>query len=124
MNDSEKRVFSVYKGEKNGKLVYVGTTVQKPEDRFRWHKYNGKDLNFEVLFQFDTAQEMLDKEFELIKKYNPRLNKITHRKQNYNVYLTVSELESRKSNKEWCQCCLRRRVNKGYSVCYFCQRGK
>ena len=37
------RVYSVYKGELNNQLVYIGTTVQVPSERFRWHKYNGKD---------------------------------------------------------------------------------
>lgn len=28
----------------------------------------------------------------------------------------------RVGNKEWCQTCLKRRVNKGYGQCLFCQR--
>lgn len=29
---------------------------------------------------------------------------------------------NRIGNEEWCQSCLKRRVNKGYSQCLFCQR--
>ena len=60
--------YSVYKGMRPGSdtIVYIGTTIQKPEDRFRWHKANGKPLVFVVLHQFDNEDEMLDKEFELI----------------------------------------------------------
>ena len=29
---------------------------------------------------------------------------------------------NRVGNDEWCQSCLKRRVNKGYSQCLFCQR--
>jgi len=114
------RIHTVYKGELNGKLVYIGTTIQKPSDRFRWHKHNGKNLDFTVLHQFDSADEMLDTEFELIKKHNPKMNKIKHRKQNLNVRLTPEILESREGSDEWCQGCLRRRVNKGYKRCMRC----
>lgn len=116
------RTYTVYKGEKKGKIVYIGTTIQKPSDRFRWHRHNGKDLDFTVLFEFDNETEMLDKEFELIKKHNPRMNKIKHRKQNLNKKLTKEELESRRGNNEWCQSCFKRRVNKGYNHCYYCSR--
>jgi hypothetical protein len=27
---------------------------------------------------------------------------------------------TRKGDSEWCQCCLKRRVSKGYRYCYFC----
>lgn len=114
------RTYTVYKGSKNGKLLYIGTTIQEPEARFRWHKANGKNLDFEVLSQFHNATEMLDTEFELIKKYKPALNKIRNRKQNLNVPLSKDTLESRKGNPEWCQFCLKRRVNKGYSKCKWC----
>lgn len=124
MYNYTRRIYTVYKGlDKNGKLVYIGTTVQNPEDRFRWHKSNGKDLQFKVIKQFDNSKEMLNLEFELIKKYNPELNTIKHRKQNLNVRLTAQELESRKGNKEWCQVCLKRRVNSGYTTCYYCLNG-
>lgn len=114
------RVYSVYKGEKDGFLVYIGTTMQKPAARFRWHKANGKDLKFTVLHQFDTSKAMLDKEFELIQLYKPVLNKIVHRKQNLNVKLTQAEVQSRVGLVEWCQTCLKRRVNAGYSKCRWC----
>ena len=32
------------------------------------------------------------------------------------------ENSDRVGNDEWCQSCLKRRVNKGYSQCLFCQR--
>ncbi len=119
-DDEMSRTYSVYKGELKGKVVYIGTTIQKPSDRFRWHKHNGKNLSFTVLHQFDNEDEMLNKEFELIKDLKPRLNKITHRKQNLNVRLTPEKLSSRKGDKEWCQSCFKRRVNKGYSECMYC----
>ena len=31
------------------------------------------------------------------------------------------EISNRIRNKEWCQTCLKRRVNNGYSQCLFCQ---
>lgn len=112
--------YSVYKGEVNGKVVYIGTTIQVPSERFRWHKYNGKDFKFTVIKQFDNPEDMLDFEFELIKKYNPKFNKIKRRKQNFNVKLTQEDLESRKGNKSWCQLCLKRHVSTGYTKCYYC----
>jgi len=113
-----KRVHTVYKGERGGKIVYIGTTIQVPSDRFRWHKYNGKDLQFTVLSQYDTPEEMLAEERRLIDLHKPKLNK--RLKQNFNVKLTPEQLEGRKGDAEWCQCCLKRRVNKGYSKCMYC----
>jgi hypothetical protein len=112
--------FVVYKGELNGKIVYIGTTIQKPADRFRWHRNNGKNLNFTVLARFHDEKQMLDLEFELIKKYNPSLNNIKHRKQNLNVRLDQATLDARKGKTGWCQSCLKRKVNRGYSKCYWC----
>ena len=115
--------FYVYKGlnKKTKELVYIGTTVQIPKDRFRWHKSNGKDLFFSVINICDSSDEMLDIEFELIKKYKPKLNKITERKQNLNIALTKSEIDNRIGNKEWCQKCLKRRVKSPYIFCYNCK---
>lgn len=120
------RTYSVYLGkDKNtGIVVYVGTTIQKVKDRWRWHKHNGKDLNFTLFRECNNEEEMLQLELRLISELKPSLNKITHRKQNLNTKLDVSTLEARKGNKEWCQCCLKRRVNKGYSVCYYCPKRK
>jgi hypothetical protein len=112
----------VYVGKLNNKIVYVGTTIQPPNDRFRWHKANGKDLDFSIYKKCDTPNEMLDLEFELITKYNPTLNKIKHRKQNFNAKLKDDVLRDRIGNKEWCQCCLKRRVNKEYEFCYWCTK--
>lgn len=114
------RIYSVYKGEQDGFLVYIGTTMQQPKDRFRWHKANGKDLKFTVLFTYKCHKAMLAKEFELIQQFKPVLNKIVHRKQNLNVKLTQAEVQSRVGLVEWCQSCLKRRVNAGYSKCRWC----
>ncbi len=117
---TEARNYTVYKGERNGEIVYIGTTIQEPAARFRWHKANGKNLEFTVLETFDNPDDMLNKEFELIKKHRPKLNKITKRKQNLNRKLMDAELQARKGDDEWCQSCLKRRVNKGYKNCLRC----
>ncbi|MNE53468.1 hypothetical protein D3C80_1482000 [compost metagenome] len=114
------RIYSVYKGELDGELVYIGTTIQEPAARFRWHKANGKDLKFSVLFTYKCHKAMLAKEFELIQQFNPRLNKITHRRQNFNVKLTPAEVQARVGLAGWCQTCLKRRVNTGYEKCRWC----
>lgn len=115
--------FYVYKGLSNkGKLMYIGTTIQIPKDRFRWHKYNGKNLDFHVINECNSESEMLDLEYKLIKKYNPPMNKIKSRRQNFNISLSKEEVDSRRGNSEWCQCCLKRRVNEGYKYCYYCNR--
>lgn len=118
------RTHTVYKGEKNGKLIYIGTTIQVPTERFRWHKYNGKDLDFTVLSTHTTPEAMLDEEWRLIQLHKPKMNKITKRKQNFNGKLSQEELDARKGITEWCQCCLRRRVNKGYTKCMYCEKVK
>lgn len=114
------RVYTVYQGSLNGNIVYIGTTIQKPSDRFRWHKHNGKNFTFKVLSQHDNADYMLSEELRLIKKHNPKHNKIKHRKQNLNCKLDTATLEGRRGDKEWCQGCLKRRVNAGYSKCSWC----
>jgi hypothetical protein len=115
------KAFTVYKGfDASDILVYVGTTTQKPKDRFRWHKHNGKDLRFEIVEQFDNETDMIELEFQLIKDLKPLLNKITHRRQNLNKKLTQAELDARIGDKAWCQSCLRRRVNPGYAKCMRC----
>ena len=116
-------MYSVYKGERGGNIVYIGTTIQAPADRFRWHKSNGKNLKFTVLSSHKTADAMIDEEFRLIKKHKPKLNKITHRKQNLNAKLPAGTTNSRKGDAEWCQGCFKRRVNEGYEKCYWCHRG-
>lgn len=118
------RTYSVYLGKDKGtgKIVYVGTTIQKLEDRWRWHKHNGKDLNFSLFRECKDQEEMLQLEHRLITEFKPALNKITHRKQNLNAKLDQAVVEARKGDKQWCQCCLKRRVNKGYSMCYYCQK--
>jgi len=126
VSDVTTKGFYVYKGlpkEQGGKrLLYIGTTIQVPSDRFRWHKANGKDFRFEIIRICKDENEMLDAEFALIKKYNPRYNKITARKQNFNKRLSVDDKSARVGNGEWCQSCLTRRVNRGYTNCYYCTR--
>lgn len=120
-NKDKKRNYYVYQGrdKKTGEIVYIGTTVQVPNARFRWHKANGKNLNFNVLFEFDNPDDMLQKELDLIKELKPKLNKITNRKQNLNVKLTNERLNKRVGDKEWCQSCLKRRARVG-NVCGYC----
>ena len=115
-----EKYFTVYKGEEDNLIVYIGTTIQKPSDRFRWHKANGKDFKFTVLYQYTNADEMLDKEFELITLHKPKYNKITDRKQNLNVKLNLEDLKLRKENFEWCQRCLKRRA-KANNKCHYCR---
>lgn len=112
----------VYGGFKNNRLVYIGTTIQDPKERFRWHKYNGKDLDFKILKTFDNTDDMLGVEFMLINLLKPKLNIITNRKQNLNVKLDDDEIKQRVGNDKWCQSCLKRRVNKGYVNCYYCDK--
>ena len=114
------RTFSVYTGRKNGRVMYVGTTIQEPAASFRWHKANGKPLQFSVVATFDNADAMLDEELRLIGLHKPPLNKIMKRRQNLNVRLSPEELQARRSNSEWCQGCLRRHVNPGHTRCMYC----
>jgi hypothetical protein len=103
------------------KIIYVGTTIQFPLSRWYYHKTHGKNLVFKEYKRFDNEKDMLELEYELIKKYRPSCNKITDRPQNFNVALDEETLESRKGNPEWCQCCLKRRVSdKRYKTCYWC----
>lgn len=110
------------KDKEHKKIIYVGTTIQHPMSRWYYHSIHGKDLDFVEYKRFDNENDMLDLEFELIKKHKPSLNKITKRKQNFNVELTEDVLEQRKGDEQWCQCCLKRRVNKGYRYCYWCSK--
>lgn len=103
-----------------GDIVYVGSTSQKPEDRFRWHRANEKDLHFTVVAAFDNADDMVLEEQRLIDINKPVLNK--RQKAIHNAPLTQDKLESRKGDKGWCQGCLRRRVNRGYKFCMWCAK--
>lgn len=107
------------KSEKR-KVIYVGTTIQHPMSRWFYHSTHNKNLDFEIAFRFDNAQDMLIKEYEEIKRLRPSMNKIKDRQQNLNVELTKEILETRKGDSEWCQCCMKRRVSKCYRYCYFC----
>lgn len=122
VKSTDAQGFTVYVGKLNGVVVYVGTTIQKPSDRFRWHRNNGKNFEFSIVAQFDNSDDMLALEFDLIKQHKPKYNKINHRKQNLTKKLTDQDIDSRKNSVEWCQKCLKRRVNKGYTNCYFCDK--
>lgn len=114
----EERIYTVYKGEQGGQIVYIGTTIQEPAARFRWHKSNGKPFAFTVLSRYDNADEMLAEELRLILLHKPKHNKRI--KQNLNVRLTSDQLALRKGDSEWCQSCLKRRTSKGYTFCMYC----
>jgi predicted GIY-YIG superfamily endonuclease len=114
------RTHTVYKGEQNGEIVYIGTTIQEPAARFRWHKANGKPFEFTVLRTFDNAQQMLAEEFRLIQKHKPKHNKIVNRAQNFNGKLSAAQVQERVGLAGWCQSCLKRRTNKGYKTCFYC----
>lgn len=116
-----KDKYLVYVGyDRQDRVVYVGTTAQYPLSRWFYHKTHGKDLRFVEYARYDNENDMLDKEFELIQQLKPSKNKITKRRQNFNVALSSEELEKRKGDPQWCQCCLRRHVNKGYKYCFYC----
>lgn len=34
------------------------------------------------------------------------------------------DTSNRVGNSQWCQSCLKRRVNKGYTQCWYCEHGK
>ena len=110
------------KDKEKSKVIYVGTTIQHPMSRWYYHSTHKKDLVFDIAFRFDNEKQMLDKEYEEIKRLRPYLNKIKNRPQNFNVALSEEEINERKGNEKWCQCCLKRHVNKGYRYCYFCSK--
>jgi hypothetical protein len=118
---STDKSYTVYAGYKKGVPVYIGTTIQKPEDRFRKHKSEGKRLKISVLFTCPDAETMLQEEFRLIQEHNPPLNKIKHRPQNLTLRLTTEQLQARVGLEEWCQCCLKRRKRPGYKNCSHCK---
>jgi hypothetical protein len=118
VTETKWRTHTVYKGELNGQIVYIGTTIQEPKARFRWHKANGKNFIFTVLARYETAEEMLAEERRLIELHKPKHNK--RLKQNLNVKLTQVQLDSRVNDPRWCQKCLKRRVNPGYKRCMYC----
>ena len=116
-------IYKVYYGfDGLGNIVYIGSTVQSMDDRARWHKANGKDLRFKVVKTFDTAEEMIAYESAKIKQHQPKLNR--RKVVGFNRKLTPEQLQSRVGNNEWCQSCLKRRVNAGYNKCFYCSGGK
>jgi hypothetical protein len=118
---SEKVIYTVYGGyDSKGQLAYIGSTTQKPNLRFNHHKYMGKKLNFKVLKQFETREAMVKFEQAAMDKYHPSQNK--RKEALSNLPVTPEELEKRKSDPTWCKSCLKRHVNKGYDLCYNCER--
>lgn len=112
------RKTAVYKGFKNGEIVHIGITTQKPSIRFRTHEKRNLIDYFEIIAEFDSTEDALQLEKELILKHKPKYSKRI--KQNDNRKLTDKSLESRKGNSEWCQSCLKRRISKGYKNCKWC----
>lgn len=112
------RKTTVYKGLQNGEIVHIGITTQVPSTRFRTHEKRHLIEKFEIIAEFDSTDEALQLEKELILKYKPKYSKRI--KQNDNRKLSKTSIESRKGSSEWCQNCLKRRVNKGYKRCKWC----
>lgn len=114
------RKTAVYKGLTNGKIVHIGITTQKPNDRFRTHEKRNLIDEFIVIEYFENTEDALKLEKELILKYKPKYSKKI--KQNDNRKLSNEELEKRKDSNEWCQSCLKRKTNKGYKKCLWCSK--
>lgn len=114
--------YSVYIGRAvaNGPVVYVGITMQVPKRRFSWHKSNGNDLHFQVVHEGLTLPEAARKEDELIACYAETLKNKRGMKLPAS-YLMPEEIQRRRNDPRWCSACLRRHVNKGYSVCLRCE---
>lgn len=112
------RKTAVYKGLTNGKIVHIGITTQKPNDRFRTHEKRHLIEEFIVIDYFENTEDALKLEKELILKHKPKYSKRI--KQNDNRKLSNDSLAMRKGSSEWCQSCLKRRVNKGYKECMWC----
>lgn len=113
------RLVTVYKGITNGQIVHIGITTQEPKVRFRTHEKRKLIESFEIIAQFEDVADALRMEEELIIKYKPKYSK--RLKQNDNRKLSSSSVEDRKGSSEWCQKCLKRRVNKGYKNCMWCK---
>lgn len=114
------RKTTVYKGLSNGNIVHIGITTQCPSNRFRTHEKRHLIDEFVIITQFDSTEDVLDLERELILKYKPKYSKRI--KQNDNRKLSKEELQGRKGSSEWCQSCLKRRINKGYHKCKWCSK--
>lgn len=116
------RPIIVYQGLKNNEIVHIGITSQEPQTRFRTHEKRHLIDRFEVIASFDEVGKALTLEKELILKYKPKYS--TRVKQNDNRRKSLDEIQSRVYNPEWCQKCLKRRVNNGYNICYRCEHQK
>lgn len=113
-----KRKTTVYKGINGDEIVHIGITTQEPNVRFRTHEKRKLIERFEVIAEFDDVNDALDLERELILKHTPKYSKRI--KQNDNRRKSPEEIAARKGDPEWCQSCLKRRVNAGYTYCYYC----
>lgn len=114
------RKTTVYKGITKGEIVHIGITTQDPKVRFRTHEKRKLIESFEVIAEFEDVADALSLERELIEEYNPKYSK--RLKQNDNRKLAAAQVKDRVGNKEWCQKCLKRRVNKGYKICFYCSK--
>ena len=113
--------YSVYVGREtaDGPVVYIGITMQVPERRFSWHKSNGKNLKFQVIARRFTYEGAKIEEAKLIEAHRPKLNRrgIALPKS----HVPPEELEARRIDPRWCKKCLRRHVNRGYTICRMCE---
>jgi len=107
-------MFYIIGGYNNNTLVYLGTTKQTPNRRINWLKSNGSKLDFTVISTHNTEDDMLTCYTNLTKQYNIKPHK--------NVKITNDIKMNRLGNKAWCQCCFKRKVNIGYTYCYFCSK--
>lgn len=114
------RKTTVYKGITNGEIVHIGITTQDPKVRFRTHEKRKLIERFEVIEKFEDVADALLLERKLIEEYNPKYSK--RLKQNDNRKLAASTVNERVGEKEWCQKCLKRRVNRGYKICFYCSK--
>lgn len=111
---------TVYKGISNGEIVHIGITTQDPKVHFRTHEKRKLIERFEVIGEFEDVADALLLERKLIEEYNPKYSK--RLKQNDNRKLAAAQVKGRIGDNEWCQKCLKRRVNKGYKTCFYCSK--
>ena len=111
---------TVYKGISKGEIVHIGITTQDPKVRFRTHEKRKLIERFEVIEEFEDVADALLFERKLIEEYNPKYSK--RLKQNDNRKLASTVVNGRVESKDWCQKCLKRRVNKGYKICFYCSK--
>lgn len=102
---------------KSGKVSYVGVTIQRPSEKFSWHKKDGMDLRFHAIKNFNTVEEMLAYQKNCIARLRPEFNLKDGEQEDK---LTQGQIRKRKGSDEWCQSCLKRRVGEGKTKCIWC----